>query len=149
MNTHIFKHDKKETEEQANKPIVFDAEYIGGHKLYPQKTDCKVRLYIDNIDIELQGRKHKGQNIIIPYTKISDFQNEDEEKIRKRRIVALGLIFLPLAILGAVWKKKVRYTVIEYTDKLGMQETVIVDFGKHVERAQQSIYSKVTDARAT
>ncbi len=137
-------------EKDVNKPILFDAEYIGGHKLYPKKTDCNVRLYIDSIDIELQGRKHKGQNhIIIPYTKISDFQNEDDEKIRKRRIVALGLIFLPLAILGAVWKKKVRYTVIEYIDKLGMQETVIVDFGKHVERAQQSIYSKVTDARAT
>lgn len=147
MNTHIFK--SKKEEDTTDKPICFNGiEYMGGHKLYPKKVDCNVYLYIDNMDIEFDSRKNKN-HIIIPYSKISDFQNEDDEKIRKRRIVALGLIFLPLAILGAVWKKKVRYTVIEYTDKLGMQETVIVDFGKHVERAQQSIYDKITNARAT
>jgi hypothetical protein len=37
---------------------------------------------------------------------MSNIENADEKKISKLRVVGLGLVFLPLAIVGTVWKKK-------------------------------------------
>ena len=34
------------------KPIYFYAEYQGGHKMYPKKTDCEVRMFNEGIEIE-------------------------------------------------------------------------------------------------
>ena len=60
----------------------------------------------------------------------------------------LGLVFLPLAIVGATWKKKIIYSVIEYND--GMDEqTIILDFGKKLEEIQPLVYQKVLNARNT
>jgi len=47
------------------------------------------------------------------------------------RVVGLGLVFLPLSIIGTMWKKKKVYTVIEYNDGLDSQ-TMVYDFEKHL-----------------
>jgi len=47
------------------------------------------------------------------------------------RVVELGLVFLPLSIIGTMWKKKKVYTVIEYNDGLDSQ-TMVYDFEKHL-----------------
>jgi hypothetical protein len=120
------------------RPRKFKADYIGGHPSFPKK-ETDVYVYHDRIELEKMG-------LIIPVADIRHITTEDEEKIRKRRIVALGLIFLPLAILGAVWKKKFVYTVIEYRDALGDQE-VVLDFGRHMNEAQPYIYQQVVRAR--
>ncbi|MFI5423498.1 MAG: hypothetical protein WB587_11495 [Nitrososphaeraceae archaeon] len=48
---------------------------------------------------------------------MTNIQNMDEKKISALRVVGLGLVFVPLAIVGAVWKKKHIYTVIQYNDE--------------------------------
>lgn len=122
-----------------DKPIYFGAEYMGGHKMYPKKTDADVRLYQDCIDIEF-GKIHKHK-IIIPYRSITGLENEDDKRITKTRVLMTGII------PGLLWKKTFRYTVIEYTDDIGIKQTVIVDFHRNAERAQQSIYGKMIEVR--
>ena len=127
--------DKIEKEQMRK----FEGEYIGGHPTYTEKKKTNVFVYHDRVEIEKLG-------IVIPIKDIRHITNEDEEKIRKRRVVVLGLIFLPLAILGAVWKKKFVYTVIEYKDVLEEHE-IIIDFGKHMKQAQPYIYEQVMKSR--
>lgn len=121
------------------KPIHFGAEYMGGHKMYPKKTDCDVRMFNDSIEVEF-GRIHKNK-IVIPYGDITELTTEDEKRITKTRI-----IFTPL-LIGLLWKKKFRYSVIEYIDTVGIKQTVIIDFHRKAEDAQQAIYSKMVEAK--
>jgi hypothetical protein len=37
---------------------------------------------------------------------MTNIENMDEKKMSALRVVGLGLVFLPLAIVGALWKKK-------------------------------------------
>jgi hypothetical protein len=136
MALHFHRKEKLGKEE---KPMKFEGEYIGGHPAYPEKKKTDVYVYHNRVEIEKLG-------IVILIRDIKHIANEDEEKIRKRRIVALGLIFLPLAILGAVWRKKFTYTVIEYRDPLGEQE-IVIDFGKHMKEAQPYIYQQLLQER--
>lgn len=142
----IFNKDKSKNKQvkvkvkvKEEKPRKFEGEYIGGHPAYTEKKKTDVLVYHDRVEIEKLG-------IIIPIKDIKHIVNEDEEKVRKRRIVVLGLIFLPLAILGAVWKKKFVYTVIEYKDTIEEHE-IIIDFGKHIKEAQPYIYEQIMKAR--
>lgn len=70
----------------------------------------------------------------------------DEQKISALRVVGLGLVFLPLAIVGAMWKKKHLYTVIQYKDELDNQ-TIVVDFEEYIDEAQPLIYHKMLKYR--
>ena len=113
--------------------------------MYPKKTDADVRLFQDCIEIQF-GKIHKNK-IIIPYRSIPDLSNEDEKRITKTRAVLLGITVIGI-IPDLLWKKRFVYTVIEYTDELGIKQTVIVDFHRNAERAQQSIYGKMIEARS-
>ena len=62
------------------------------------------------------------------------------------RVVELGLVFLPLSIIGTMWKKKKVYTVIEYNDGIDTQ-SIVLDFEKHLEKKQPIIYQKMIAAR--
>jgi hypothetical protein len=70
----------------------------------------------------------------------------DEKKISALRVVGLGLIFVPLAIVGAIWKKNHIYTVLQYKDEIG-EQTIILDFGKFIEKLQPFIYRKMLEFR--
>jgi len=121
------------------KPVYFSAEYMGGHKMYPKKTDADVRMYAEAIEIEF-GKIHKN-HIIIRYGSITGLENEDEKRITKTRVFMTGII------PGLLWKKKFVYTVIEYTDDIGIKQSVIVDFHRNAEKAQQYIYNKMVEVR--
>jgi len=82
----------------------------------------------------------------IPYNKIKNIDNMDEKKMSALRIVGLGLVFLPLAIVGAMWEKKALYTVIEYDDGFDTPH-VVLDFGDNVYKYQPMIYQKVMQSR--
>jgi hypothetical protein len=130
---------KEKVKNYEEKPRKFDGEYIGGHPAYTEKKKTIVYVYHDRLEIEKLG-------IVIPVKDIRHIVNEDEEKVRKRRAVALGLIFLPLAFVALAWKKKFVYTVIEYSEPLGEHE-IVIDFGKHMKEAQPYIYDQVVKAR--
>jgi hypothetical protein len=117
---------KKKQDEQGNP--VYVAKYVGGHKMFPKSRDVEVTLLSDKIKIT-------GVDFEIPYSTITNVENVDEKKIELKRIVLLG-------IAGALWKKKHLYTVIDYTDALEQQQSVLFDFEKNIEEVQQLIYNK-------
>ena len=49
--------------------------------------------------------------------------------------------------MGAVWKKKHIYTVIEYTDALNEDQTLVFEFGGKLEEAQQMMYNEMLAVR--
>jgi hypothetical protein len=115
------------------------ATYIGGHKAFPKQKHTKVAVYGNRLEIvEL--------NLSIPYSSMINIENMDDKKISALRVVVLGLVFLPLAIVGALWKKKVLYTVIQYNDGVD-EQTIILDLGKGVESIQPLIYQKMLLAK--
>lgn len=116
-----------------------DMNYIGGHKAYPSSTNTKMYFYEDRIQIG-------NPELIIPYSKITNIENMDEQKISALRVVGLGLVFLPLAIVGAMWKKKHLYTVIQYKDELDVH-TIVIDFEGYIDEAQPLIYRKMLEFR--
>jgi len=73
---------------------------------------------------------------------MTNIENMDEKKISALRVVGLGQVFLPLAIVGALWKKKKIYTVIEYNDGIDTQ-SLVLDFEKNLEKKQPIIYQKM------
>ena len=125
-----------------NKPeVTFHAKYLGGHKAYPirKAMDVKILVFSDRLEVEKLF-------LTIPYSKMTNIENMDDKKISALRVVVLGLIFVPLAIVGALWKKKKLYTVIEYNDGIDNQQ-MIFDFDKNVEKMQPLIYHKMLQSR--
>jgi PsbP-like protein/Short C-terminal domain len=113
----------------------YDMKYMGGHVEYPKPSDCRLYLYYDRIEIE-------NPDLVIPYNAMRNIVNMDEQKISAKRVVGLGLIFVPLAIVGAMWKKNHIYTVIEFKDAVG-DKAIILDFGKLVDDLQGWIYRRM------
>ena len=75
---------------------------------------------------------------------MTNIQNMDEKKISALRVVGLGLVFVPLTIVAAVWKKKHIYTVIQYNDG---ELTVVLDFGRFIDKLEPFIYRKMLEYR--
>ena len=120
-----------------------DITYIGGHPAYPTSANTRIYIYNDRIEI---GQREYNTIIKIPYSNMTNIQNMDEKKIPALRVVGLGLVFVPLAIVGAVWKKKHIYTVIQYNDETG-ELTVVLDFGRFIDKLQPFIYRKMLEYR--
>jgi hypothetical protein len=118
----------------------FGVEYMGGHTMYPKKTDATVKMFGDRMEISF-GSIHKHM-IEISYQSITGMDSQDEARITKTRI-----LFTPL-LIGLLWKKKFRYTVVEYTDVADIKQTVVIDFHRKAEKAQQVIYSKMLEVKA-
>lgn len=145
----MFNRNKDETvnktlELPKEKPVHFGAEYMGGHKMYPKKTDCDVRMFNRGIEIEF-GRLHKNK-IVIYYDTITNIENMDEKRITKARVIGLGLTVVGL-IPALLWKKRFLYTVITYKDELGMEHGIVIDFHRQAEKAQQVLYQKMVEAK--
>jgi hypothetical protein len=70
--------------------------------MYPKSADTKVLIFGDRLEVE-------KLNLKVPYAAITKIENADESKISAMRVVLLGVI-------GALWKKKHVYTVIQYHD---------------------------------
>jgi hypothetical protein len=117
----------------------FKVAYIGGHKAFPKKTHTKFRIHEDGIELMEPSLK-------IPYSSMTKIENMDEKRISALRVVVLGLVFLPLAVVGALWKKKYLYTVIQYGDGID-EQTIVLDFARNIDQIQPLIYQKMLDAR--
>jgi hypothetical protein len=84
--------------------------------------------------------------LVIPYRSMKNIENMNEKRISILRVVALGLIFVPLAIVGALWKKNHIYTVIRFSDDSDDQ-MIIVDFDQNLDSAQSVIYNRMLEFR--
>lgn len=126
-----FGFGKKDDTEKPE--IKFDAKYLGGHELYPKSTDTKVLIFKDRLEME-------KLNLQVKYSAMTNIENADEKKISALRVVLLGVI-------GALWKKKHVYTVVEYNDALGEHQALVFDFDKDIDKAKPAIYQKMLQSR--
>jgi hypothetical protein len=83
----------------ADDPDCYYIKYMGGHKAYRRPTDTRISFYDDKIELE-------NPPLVIPYSSMKNLENFDEKKISAKRVVALGLVAVPLAIVGAMWKEE-------------------------------------------
>ena len=84
--------------------------------------------------------------LIVPYRHIQNIENTSEKKISALRVIILGLIFVPLAIVGALWKKNHIYTIIRFRDYFDDQ-MIVLDFDQNIDSAQSVIYKRTLEFR--
>ena len=94
----------------SENPYVCYIKYMGGHKAYPSPSDTRMNFYADRIELD-------NPRLIIPYRSMKNIENMTEKRISILRVVVLGLIFAPLAIVGALWKKDHILTIIRFSDE--------------------------------
>jgi hypothetical protein len=123
----MFGHNKKE-----KRLAKIDAKYIAGHPLYAHEKGTDVLFYEDRMQFD-------NMDITIPYSAITNLGAQEDRHITKTRVLVTGVV-------GLFWKKKYRYTVIEYNDGI-QDQTVILDFHKEANKAQKIIYPKMIEAR--
>ena len=69
-----------------------------------------------------------------------------EKRISILRIVGLGLVFVPLAIVGALWKKVISILSFWSSDDSDDQ-MIIVGFDKNLDSSQSVIYNRMLEFR--
>jgi hypothetical protein len=99
-----------------------------------KSTDTKVLLFRDSLEVE------KLDHLKVAYDSMTNIENADESKISAMRVILLGVI-------GALWKKKHVYTVIQYKDAIGEEQTMVFDFEGDIDKVQPMIYHKMIEAR--
>jgi hypothetical protein len=117
----------------------FDAKYLGGHGRYPNPSD-KIKIHVFSDRIEFGSFR-------IPFTYMNDIENMNAEKLSASRIVGLSLVSPELGTVGALWKKKHIYTVIQYTDGFHDEHALIFDFDNKLGRVQPILYDKMMSSR--
>ncbi len=120
-------------------PYIYYIQYMGGHKAYPSPSSTTMHFYEDRIEVG-------SPKLVIHYRSMKNIENMTEKRISILRVVALGLIFIPLAIVGALWKKNHIYSIIRFSDEADDQ-MIIVDFGKNLDSAQSVIYNRMLEFR--
>ena len=132
----INRNGERHRPHSPDNPESYHIMYRGGHKAYPSPTATRMHFYEDRIVID-------NPKLVIPYRSMKDIENIQEKRISALRVIVLGLIFLPLAIAGALWKKNHIYTVIRFRDE--DDQMIVVDFEQNVDSGQSIIYKKMLD----
>ena len=101
----------------------------------------QMHFYHDRIEID-------NPKLIVPYRVMQNIENTSEKKISALRVIVLGLIFIPLAIVGALWKKNHIYTIIRFKDYFDDQ-MIVLDFDENIDTAQSVIYRRMLEFRNT
>jgi hypothetical protein len=112
---------------------------FGGHPLYPKERDVFVIFW--NHQLEVRHHFDKPAQIVIPYSDMTNVENMSEEQLKAARMVALDII-------GALRKKKYRYTVLQYKNELESERAIVMDFHGNIERTQQLIYHKMLESKS-
>lgn len=120
-------------------PNFYYIRYLGGHKAFPTPTDTKINFYYDRVEID-------NPKLVVPYRHMQNIENTNEKKISALRVIVLGLIFVPLAIVGALWKKDHIYTIIRFRDYFDDQ-MIVLDFDQNIDSAQSVIYKRMLEFR--
>jgi hypothetical protein len=111
-----------------------DVKYMGGHPEHPKSSDSRVYFYNDRIELE-------NPELTIPFKSMVNIENADEKRISAFRVVMFGII-------GALWKKKHLYTIIQYTDRSN-ERMIVIDFDDIVDIMQPFIYRRMIRFRRT
>ena len=128
---------ERHRQHSPNNPHFYYIRYLGGHKAFPTPTDTKMHFYYDRVEID-------NPKLVVPYRHMQNIENSNEKKISALRVIVLGLIFVPLAIVGALWKKNHIYTIIRFRDYFDDQ-MIILDFDQNIDSAQSVIYKRMLE----
>jgi hypothetical protein len=118
------------------------AEYLGGHPLCAGTRNTEIYAFDNRLEIDglfsdnLQ--KPNSIKLVIPYSEIHNVQNANESEISALRILMFGLV-------GAFWKKKHLYTIIQYKDDVGEKSLVLEFDDRDIQRMQSIIYEKMVE----
>lgn len=113
--------------------VKIDGKYISGHPMHPHEKGVHALFYEDRLVLT-------GINLTIPYESITNIRVQEDRHITKTRVIMTGVL------VGLLWKKKYRYTVIEYNDGF-MTNPIIIDFHKEAGDAQKILYECVVRAK--
>ena len=132
--------EEKEEEEEEEQPIAIDyyARYMGSHPMYPKDRDVTAVFW--NEGFEIRFNRDKPAEIAIAYKDMTNVDVLSEEHVKAGRVIVAGII-------GALWKKKEKYTVIEYKDELGKDRAIVMNFHGNIEKLHQLIYQKLLESR--
>jgi len=79
---------------------------------------------------------------------MQNIENTIEKKISALRVIVLGLILVPLTIVGALWKKNHIYTIIRFRGYFD-DKMIVLDFDENIDSAQSVIYRRMLEFRNT
>lgn len=130
---------ERHRQHSPDNPHFYYIRYLGGHKAFPTPTDTKMHFYYDRVEID-------NPKLVVPYRHMQNIENTNEKKISALRVIVLGLIFVPLAIVGALWKKDHIYTIIRFRDYFDDQ-MIVLDFDQNINSAQSVIYKRMLEFR--
>ena len=130
---------ERHRQHSPDNPYFCHVKYLGGHKAFPTHTNTKMYFYYDRVEID-------NPKLVIPYRHMQNIENINERRISALRVIVLGLIFVPLAIVGALWKKNHIYTIIRFRDYFDDQ-MVVLDFDQNINSAQSVIYRRMLEFR--
>ena len=130
---------EKHRRHTPDNPYFYNSKYMGGHKAYPSHSGTRLYFYEERIAVD-------SPKLVIPYRFMKNIENITERRISILRVVVLGLIFVPLAIVGALWKKNHIYIIIRFNDNFDDQ-MIIVDFEQNLDSAQSVIYNRILEFR--
>lgn len=130
---------ERHRQHSPDNPNFYHIRYLGGHKAFPTPTDTKMHFYYDRVEID-------NPKLAVPYRYMQNIENTNEKKISALRVIVLGLIFVPLAIVGALWKKDHIYTIIRFRDYFDDQ-MIVLDFDQNIDSAQSVIYKRMLEFR--
>jgi hypothetical protein len=130
---------ERHRQHSPDNPNFYYIGYLGGHKAFPTPTDTKMHFYYDRVEID-------NPKLVVPYRHMKNIENTNEKKISALRVIVLGLIFVPLAIVGALWKKNHIYTIIRFRDYFDDQP-IVLDFDQNIDSAQSVIYKRMLEFR--
>ena len=130
---------EKHRRHTPDNPYFYNIKYMGGHKAYPSHSGTRMYFYEERIEVD-------SPKLVILYRSMKNIENITERRISILRVVVLGLIFVPLAIVGALWKKNHIYTIIRFNDNSDDQ-MIIVDFEQNLDSAQSVIYNRMLEFR--
>jgi hypothetical protein len=130
---------ERHRQHSPDNPYFYFVRYLGGHKAFPTPTDTKMHFYYDRVEID-------NPKLVVPYRNMQNIENTNEKKISALRVIVLGLIFVPLAIVGALWKKNHIYTIIRFRDYFDDQ-MIVLDFDQNIDSAQSVIYKQMLEFR--
>jgi hypothetical protein len=123
---------------------------MGGNPEFPKPIDSRVYLYRDRIELRFwNGDYYNNESdLSVLFGSIVNIENMDEKKISALRVIGLGMVFIPLAIVGAMWKKNHIYTVIKYKED-SAEKAIILDFRDNVEIVQGWIFRRLLNSRTS
>jgi len=130
---------ERHRQHSLDNPNFYYIRYLGSHKAFPTPTDTKMHFYYDRVEID-------NPKLVVPYRHMQNIENTNEKKISALRVIVLGLIFVPLAIVGALWKKDHIYTIIRFRDYFDDQ-MIVLDFDQNIDSAQSVIYKRMLEFR--